>query len=78
MTGDNLLDTVDSLELCRMSLNGMRTLLEDANTDAQPEMGAGVWAVTDLLDTNERRVAECIERVEAEISARRNGAQGAR
>ena len=62
MTTDKLLDAVDALTSCEISLDGLRTLLEDANTDPSPEMGAGVWAVTDLLATNGERVTRSIAR----------------
>lgn len=74
MTTDKLLDAVDALTSCEISLDGLRTLLEDANTDPSPEMGAGVWAVTDLLATNGERVTRSIALIESVLKAERRGA----
>lgn len=74
MTNDKLLDAVDALTSCETSLGGLRTLLEDANAQPSPEMGAGVWAVTDLLATNEERVTRSIALIESVLKAKRGEA----
>ncbi|MDN0063518.1 hypothetical protein [Collinsella ihumii] len=78
MTGNRLIDADDILTTCAASLNGLHALLCDANTGAPPEMGEGIWAVIDMVETNAKRVERASDLIDSELAERRKASQAAR
>ena len=67
MTGNRIIDAEDILTTCEASLSGLHALLCDANTDTPPEMGEGIWAVMDIVETNAKRVGEALALLDAAV-----------